>query len=74
MRGICKAFGANQVLKNVQFSLKGGEVCALLGENGAGKSTLMNTWPLYSRPAPKMAWNSSLRPSPSNPVMPSTSP
>ena len=42
MRGICKAFGANVVLKNVQLSLKDGEICALLGENGAGKSTLMN--------------------------------
>lgn len=42
MRGICKAFGTNLVLKNVDFSLKGGEICALLGENGAGKSTLMN--------------------------------
>lgn len=42
MRDISKAFGANVVLKNVRFSLKGGEICALLGENGAGKSTLMN--------------------------------
>ena len=42
MRGICKSFGANDVLKQVDFSLKGGEICALLGENGAGKSTLMN--------------------------------
>jgi len=42
MNDICKAFGTNEVLKNVHFSLKGGEVCALLGENGAGKSTLMN--------------------------------
>lgn len=42
MRGIWKSFGANVVLKNVQFALKGGEICALLGENGAGKSTLMN--------------------------------
>jgi ribose transport system ATP-binding protein len=42
MRGIWKAFGANVVLKDVAFSLKGGEICALIGENGAGKSTLMN--------------------------------
>lgn len=42
MRGIFKSFGSNQVLKDVNFMLKGGEICALLGENGAGKSTLMN--------------------------------
>jgi ribose transport system ATP-binding protein len=42
MKGIYKSFGANDVLKDVSFSLEGGEICALLGENGAGKSTLMN--------------------------------
>lgn len=42
MKNICKSFGANDVLRHVDFSLKGGEICALLGENGAGKSTLMN--------------------------------
>lgn len=42
MHNICKSFGANDVLMHVNFSLKGGEICALLGENGAGKSTLMN--------------------------------
>ncbi|MFV0352021.1 MAG: sugar ABC transporter ATP-binding protein [Oscillospiraceae bacterium] len=42
MRDICKAFGANIVLRSVSLSLKEGEICALLGENGAGKSTLMN--------------------------------
>ncbi|MBQ4074583.1 MAG: sugar ABC transporter ATP-binding protein [Clostridia bacterium] len=42
MKGIVKSFGANDVLRKVDFSVKGGEICALLGENGAGKSTLMN--------------------------------
>ena len=41
MKGIDKAFGTNQVLKNAGFYLKDGEIHALMGENGAGKSTLM---------------------------------
>ena len=42
MKGIKKSFGANYVLKEVEFSAARGSIHALLGENGAGKSTLMN--------------------------------
>ena len=41
MKGIDKAFGSNQVLKDAGFLLRDGEVHAPMGENGAGKSTLM---------------------------------
>jgi ribose transport system ATP-binding protein len=42
MKNITKSFGSNMVLKDISLSIRGGEICALIGENGAGKSTLMN--------------------------------
>jgi ABC-type branched-subunit amino acid transport system ATPase component len=40
--GICKSFGGQSVLKDLNFELREGEIVLLRGENGSGKTTLLN--------------------------------
>lgn len=50
MNGIYKAFTGVQALEDVDFTLKKGEIHALVGENGAGKSTLIKVLTGVERP------------------------
>ena len=42
VRGISKAYGGVQAVRNVSFTLEPGELVALIGPNGAGKTTCFN--------------------------------
>lgn len=41
VEGLSKTFGKNEVLKNINFSLKKGEVLSIIGSSGSGKTTLL---------------------------------
>lgn len=42
-RGIRKSFGANEVLRGIDFSVRRGEVVTLIGPSGSGKTTVLRS-------------------------------
>ena len=41
VKGLCKSFGSNEVLKGIDFSLGRGEILSIIGSSGSGKTTLL---------------------------------
>ena len=48
MRDISKNFTGVRALSHVDFTLRKGEIHALMGENGAGKSTLIKVLTVFT--------------------------
>lgn len=42
IKNVHKKYGSKRILEDVSFSIKPGEITALIGENGSGKTSLMN--------------------------------
>lgn len=49
--GLCKRFDTKQVLDNISFKVKRGEIFGLLGPSGAGKTTIINLLTGLLRPS-----------------------
>jgi putative lysine transport system ATP-binding protein len=48
---LSKTFGTNEVLKDIDFSVRKGEVVCIIGSSGSGKSTLLRCVNLLEKPS-----------------------
>ena len=56
VKNLKKNFGANQVLKDVSFSLEEGQVLAIIGSSGSGKTTLLRCLNFLETPDSGEIW------------------
>lgn len=50
VNGLCKSFGKNEVLKNIDENINKGEVVVIIGPSGSGKSTFLRCLNLLETP------------------------
>lgn len=50
IKGLKKSFGSNEVLKDINFSVKKGDVTCIIGSSGSGKSTMLRCINLLEEP------------------------
>jgi len=51
IKHLSKSFGAHQVLKDIDFSVRAGEAVCIIGSSGSGKSTLLRCINLLEKPS-----------------------
>ena len=51
IKHLSKSFGSNEVLKDINFSVRPGEVVCIIGASGSGKSTMLRCINLLERPS-----------------------
>lgn len=51
VRHLSKWFGSNEILKDINFNVKKGEVVCIIGASGSGKSTLLRCINLLEKPS-----------------------
>ncbi len=50
LRGVCKRYGANEVLRGVDLDIPQGQTVSIIGPSGTGKSTLLRLIMMLERP------------------------
>jgi subfamily B ATP-binding cassette protein MsbA len=48
--GVSFAYGTEDVLRDISFTVRAGETCAIVGPSGSGKTTLVNLIPRFADP------------------------
>lgn len=56
VKNLCLKYGKKEILKDITFSIKKGEIVGLLGQSGSGKSTIANAITLLCLPCGGEIW------------------